>query len=628
MDTVLDWIDQIVSYAGPDRRLNWPQDLITLHAVSDLVLTCSYLLIGLGALWVLFHRLHITRAQRWLAWILCVFMVMSGAIHAGEAVTIWYPLYGTHGLIKAGGALFSLVTVAFMLPLLPSIVRLPSAQQVRDANQRLVEETASHAETVRESNRMRVEMENRIAELSRGLNFIKTSFESALRGADIYVFSQDSELRYTWLFSPRSEESSNQMIGRTDDDVLASPEHDTSVAAKRRVLKTGTPEECEVTYTMPEGRAVYLMRIFPILAPDRSITGIMCAAINISRLHSLASDQRLRAERLETTLQRYDTALRGSNVTVYTQDVGLRYISISTPMLGLDVDQIIGRTDEDVLPAKSRDAIIAIKKEALSTGRPRDCEISVDDGQAERWYDLHLEPLREPTGASVGIICSSVDVTARKEGEVHLRLLMRELTHRSKNLLAVIQAMARQTARRSISVDQFTEQFGARLQALATSHDLLIQESWHGASLTDLVRSQLGHYLDREQSQISIEGPSVFLKPEAAQNIGLAMHELATNAAKYGALSVPSGHVAINWNWYPNGDGKDCNPKDETRHVEINWIESGGPLVAPPEHRGFGSVVIERNLAKTLEANVHLAFAPEGIHCRIVVPTALLVPGR
>src|SRR5262249_47415343 len=161
-----------------------------------------------------------------------------------------------------------------------------------------------------------------------------------------YVFSQDTELRYTWLFSPRGEESSSKMVGRTDDDVLASPEHDTSVAAKRRVLKTGTPEESEVTYTMPEGRTVYMTRIFPTLAADRSISGIMGAAINISRLHSQASQARQRAERLETTLQRYDTALRGSNVAVYTQDVGLRYTSISTPMLGLDVQNIIGHTDD------------------------------------------------------------------------------------------------------------------------------------------------------------------------------------------------------------------------------------------------------------------------------------------
>ena len=619
MDTILDWISATINYVPPDSRLTWQQDLVALHAVSDAVIAASYLAIAAGVIWVLLHRVYISRGQRWLAWLFCTFVLFCAAIHTGEVLTLWNPMYGVQGLVKAGGAFFSVVTIAFLLPMLPDIVKLPSARQVADANERLRREMAAHTETVRESNAMRVDFENRIAELTRGLNLIRNRFEAALRGADIYVFSQDLELRYTWVFSPRGEEGASKMVGRTDDDILASPEHDTSVAAKRRVLKSGVPEECEVTYTMPEGRAVYLIRIFPMVAADGSISGIMCAAINISRLHSLGSEQRLRAEKLETTLQRYDTALRGSNVTVYTQDLGLRYISISSPMLGLDAQQIVGRTDEDILPAKSRAAIITLKKEALDTGRPKDCEVSIQDSVMERWYDLHLEPLREVTGASVGLICASVDVTARKEGEVHLRLLMRELTHRSKNLLAVIQAMARQTARRSESVERFTEQFAARLQALATSHDLLIQESWHGALLSDLVRSQLGHYLDREDSQISVEGPSVFLKPEAAQNIGLALHELATNAAKYGALSVPSGHVSIAWNWRPESDPK---------QVQILWVERGGPPVSPPEQRGFGSVVIERNLAKTLEADVHLAFEPAGIECRIVVPATLLVLGR
>ena len=109
------------------------------------------------------------------------------------------------------------------------------------------------------------------------------------------------------------------------------------------------------------------------------------------------------------------------------------------------------------------------------------------------------------------------------------------------------------------------------------------------------------------------------MKPEAAQNIGLALHELATNAAKYGALSVPTGQISITWRWL-----SESNPAA----VEILWVERGGPDVQPPEQRGFGSVVIERNLARALEADVHLAFNPQGIECRIVVPASLLVFGR
>src|SRR5262249_47257191 len=152
----------------------------------------------------------------------------------------------------------------------------------------------------------------------------------------------------------------------------------------------------------------------------------------------------------------------------------------------------------------SRGAVVALKRETLVSGLAKDSEVSVDEGTRVRWYDLHLEPLRDGLGTIIGLTCAAVDITERKEGEAHLRLLLRELTHRSKNLLAVIQAMARQTARHTGSVEAFLEQFGARLHALATSHDLLVQESWYGASLPELVRSHLGTYLEKPNPQVGV----------------------------------------------------------------------------------------------------------------------------
>jgi two-component sensor histidine kinase len=140
---------------------------------------------------------------------------------------------------------------------------------------------------------------------------------------------------------------------------------------------------------------------------------------------------------------------------------------------------------------------------------------------------------------------------------------------------------------------------------------LLVQESWYGASLLELVRTQLGHYLDRNGSQIALAGPSVLLKPEAAQSLGLALHELATNAAKYGALSVPGGAVQIVWRRLPAAEGEG---------IEIIWSEKDGPRVREPERRGFGSLVIERNLSRSLDAEVDLTFPAEGVNCRMVIP--------
>src|SRR5215813_12075229 len=322
---------------------------------------------------------------------------------------------------------------------------------------------------------------------------------------------------------------------------------------------------------------------------------------------------------LRARFARYETALRGSQVTVYTQDRDLRYTSISNPMLGRSIEDILGRTDAEILASDGGAAMTAMKREVLASGEAKRAEVPVEDTPGIRWHDLHIEPLRNEAGDVVGLTCASVDVTERKEGEAHLRLLLRELTHRSKNLLAVIQAMARQTARHAGSVEGFLTQFGARLQALAASHDLLVRESWYGASLGELIRSQLGGYLEGSANQVSIEGPAIAIKPEAAQNLGLALHELAINAGKWGALSVPSGHVSITWNQRESVDGNT---------VELDWRERFGPKVKLRRRKGFGSMVIERNLARALDAEVNMDFDPSGLHCHIVIPASQILALR
>jgi PAS domain S-box-containing protein len=313
---------------------------------------------------------------------------------------------------------------------------------------------------------------------------------------------------------------------------------------------------------------------------------------------------------------RLETALHGSNVTVYTQDLQLRYTSVSSPMFGHSIEHILGRADDEILPAESRAPIIALKRETIEQGVAKDGEFRIIEKGAPRWYDMHMEPLRDGTGKMVGLTCAAVDVTARKNGESHLRELLREITHRSKNLLAVIQSMARQTARHSDTTESFLAEFGARLQALSASHDLLVQESWHGASLHELVRSQLGAFAEGETTRVSLKGPAVLLTPEAAQSLGLALHELTANAGKYGALSVPAGRVAIDWRSL-DGQG-----------IELVWNESGGPPVAKPDHKGFGTLVIERNLQRALDAEVGMTFAPEGLSCKMKIPPTNLVAGR
>ena len=337
------------------------------------------------------------------------------------------------------------------------------------------------------------------------------------------------------------------------------------------------------------------------------------------QLHDQVAAQAWELGLLRARFARYETALRGSQVTVYTQDRELRYTSISNSMLGRSVEEILGCTDTEILPSDGAAAMMAVKREVLSTGEAKRAEIPLEDVRGIRWHDLHVEPLRNDANEIIGLTCASVDVTERKEGESHLRLLLRELTHRSKNLLAVIQAMARQTANHAGSIDTFLAQFGSRLQALAASHDLLVRESWYGASLGELIRSQLSSYLDGAVVQVTIEGPAIALKPEAAQNLGLALHELAINAAKFGALSVPTGRVSITWTRRESA---------ADNALELDWREKLGPKVKTRRKKGFGSMVIERNLARALDAEVNLDFDPDGLHCHIVIPASQILAAR
>jgi two-component sensor histidine kinase len=288
-------------------------------------------------------------------------------------------------------------------------------------------------------------------------------------------------------------------------------------------------------------------------------------------------------------------------------------------MLGRAIEDIFGRTDDEILPPDGGATIIGLKQEALATGQPTRAEVALDNSPGVPWHDLHIEPLRNEAGDIVGLTCASIDVTERKEAEAYLRLLLRELTHRSKNLLAVIQAMARQTARHAGSIDGFLNQFSARLQALAASHDLLVRESWYGALLGELIRSQLSGYIDRGAGQVAIEGPAVALKPKAAQDLRLAQHELAVNAEKFGALSVPSGRVSITWGRCESADGNS---------LELEWREHLGPKVKVRRKKGFGNMVIERNLARALDAEVNMDFCRDGLRCHIVIPASYILATR
>ncbi|MDO9432886.1 MAG: CHASE domain-containing protein [Phenylobacterium sp.] len=198
------------------------------------------------------------------------------------------------------------------------------------------------------------------------------------------------------------------------------------------------------------------------------------------------------------------------------------------------------------------------------------------------------------------------EIVARIAAEAHQKLLLDELNHRVKNTLATVQSIAAQSLRHGADVSSVRDSFEARLIALSQAHNLLTRDNWRGASLAELVKTELVPYGGANGERMRISGQEVWLAPSTAVALGMAFHELATNAVKYGALSGPEGRVDVSW-----------TVTDE-RQLRIVWSEQGGPVVTKPDRRGFGSRVIVGGLAHQLDGVVDLAFAPTGVVCTIV----------
>ncbi len=228
------------------------------------------------------------------------------------------------------------------------------------------------------------------------------------------------------------------------------------------------------------------------------------------------------------------------------------------------------------------------------------------DDHVERWVNTKGKVFFGDDGKAHRFVGAVVDVTDRKRAELHLRLLVNELNHRVKNSLATIQAIAAQSFTGERALPQAQEAFSSRIVALAEAHDLLTRENWEGADLHD-VTARLAE-LHGGQARFELSGPAIRLSPKTALSLSMALHELATNAMKYGALSTPEGRIRVAW---------DLAPDPGAARLDLTWTERGGPPVQPPTERGFGSRLIERGLAAELSGSAAIDFHPDGVICRI-----------
>jgi two-component sensor histidine kinase len=227
------------------------------------------------------------------------------------------------------------------------------------------------------------------------------------------------------------------------------------------------------------------------------------------------------------------------------------------------------------------------------------------------WVSVRSSPVRAANDELLYVVRVVQDISERKIAERRQKLLIDELNHRVKNTLATVQSLAAQTARGAPSPSLFRERFEGRLAALSKAHDQLTIRHWENAELRELLTASLAPYASAGSNRIVLRGEDLILRPRAVLTLSMAFHELTTNAAKYGALSVPGGRVEIAWRPAVEND---------RAILRIGWTEQGGPPVAVPERRGFGSRLIEGSVAAELGGTARLNYAPAGFTCEMTFP--------
>jgi len=351
----------------------------------------------------------------------------------------------------------------------------------------------------------------------------------------------------------------------------------------------------------------------------------LCDSVGLGAFGSVQdiTDKKDAEEKLRQSEARYRGIFEHAGTGIAILSLEGRIISCNpafSAMLGYTEDDLRGRAFAEIIHPEDREANLA-EVQRLAAQQIPSIKITnryIGKGDQPIWVRKHVSLLSDASGKPINFFALVTDITERKRQEEHINLLMREVNHRAKNLLTVVQAIARQMA--AVNPDDFIEGFGRRIDALVASQDLLVENKWKGVSLDELVRSQLAHFKDLIGQRIRLQGPPIFVSGHAAQTIGLIMHELATNAGKYGALLTSNGRVEVEWSL------KRREIEKET--FVLSWRESGGPIVNMPTERGFGSTVLCDMATLSLNANVELDFSSTGLSWRLECPACEVIDSK
>jgi two-component sensor histidine kinase len=311
---------------------------------------------------------------------------------------------------------------------------------------------------------------------------------------------------------------------------------------------------------------------------------------------------------LKETTRRFESALKGSSVTVFEQDEDLKYTWVYNPQMNLDPQALIGKSEDDLFAPDSVVSLYSLKRRALDSNSAQRAEVQVTMDRNSMWFDIQVEPVTLRNGRR-GLVATASDITPLKRHQDNLHVVMRELNHRSKNLLTIVLSIVRQTVRVYTQPEQFTARLQERLASLANAHDVLAHRNWSDADLKAVVEGQLRHQLQTYGDRMTIGGDPCLLPPEAAQYIAMAIHELGSNALKYGALASDGGDIALSWT-------VDDTAKDPL--LSMLWVETVVGGVPAPTREGFGTKILKVLTPACLGGQAELEFTDRGLRWSLV----------
>ncbi len=382
----------------------------------------------------------------------------------------------------------------------------------------------------------------------------------------------------------------------------------------RDVLRTGKPARAhEAAVERPDGsRITILANIDPLFDDDGVLIGAVNCFQDVTDFRRTTSQLRDRERSFRDLLEAlpaavYTTDAKGK-VTFFNKAAAL--LAGREPQIGVDEWCISWRLyHPDGTPMPLDECPMA---QALARNEPiRGAEAIVERPDGSRIPMIpYPTPLRDADGNLTGAVNMLIDISERKRAETRQKALIDEVNHRVKNTLATVQALASQTLRDTVSRDT-RETFEARLLALSRVHDQLARRQWECAELENILKDVFAPYRGERGDRIRLGGSSVRLPPKVALTLAMVLHELTTNAARYGALSDPQGILTVTW--------RESEP-GEKRSLHLEWEEAGGPAVKPPQATGFGMKLFERGLQVELNGESKITFEPTGVRCRIDIP--------